>query len=264
MTILDNHVSKASWCCNYTDGNGWWKSKTNMDPDNSRYFDADGWLEGLQAMATWANQHKGVVAMSLRNEMRQVPVLNSIDDWYHHVQEAGTLVHRANPNVLVVVGGGLGGMDLSMVKTRQLDTSGWPGKHVWEFHAYSYSMLYPRISNWCWTVHDAYGMFAGFVLEQGNAHTGPLILSEFGLGMTDGPSNGFSDDDATYLRCLVQYMEDNDADWAAWALQGSYYVRDGTVDSDEGYGLLTKNWTTWRNPAYPAALGAMWNMTQGP
>lgn len=24
MTVLDNHVSKASWCCNFTDGNGWW------------------------------------------------------------------------------------------------------------------------------------------------------------------------------------------------------------------------------------------------
>ena len=59
-------------------------------------------------------------------------------------------------------------------------------------------------------------------------------------------------------------MENNDAEWAVWALQGSYYIRQGTVNYDESYGLLDGQWKDWRNPKFPAKLGKMWNVTQGP
>jgi endoglucanase len=221
-------------------------------------------LDGLQAMARWALDHPGIVAMSLRNEMRQIPVLNTVDDWYKYIAQAGSLVHATNPNVLVVVGGTLGGMDLSHVRTRMLDTTGWVGKHVWEFHAYSYSALFPRLFDWCWTVTGEYGWYDGFLLEQGKDWTAPLFLGEFGLGMADGSADGFTDSDSTYLGCLVDYMTNNDAEWSAWALQGSYYVRDGIVDYDEGFGLLTKDWSGWRNANFKTRLGAMWDMKQGP
>ncbi len=59
-------------------------------------------------------------------------------------------------------------------------------------------------------------------------------------------------------------MTGNDADWAVWALQGSYYVRNQQVDFDEYYGLLNHDWTDWRNPAFSGMLGNMWKQTQGP
>jgi hypothetical protein len=267
MTLLDNHVSRAGWCCNLTDGNGWWDTAFGYNKWNSQYFHTQEWLSGLQAMATWAKSHPGIVAMGLRNEIREFLLQGSVNgrkDWYDLVGQAGRLVHGANPDVLVVVGGTQSSTDLTHVRANMLDTSGWAGKHVWEMHAYSFTVTFPNLVNSCDVVRAEYGAFAGFVLEQGEAYTAPLILSEFGVGMTGGPAQGLNDQDRNYLSCLAGYMEDNDAEWAVWALQGSYYVRDGSVDKDEGWGVLDHDWSTWRNPDFPAMLGGMWKVTQGP
>ncbi|AEO69593.1 d8cc7db3-39c9-4e7d-9c62-00ad67213c40 [Thermothielavioides terrestris] len=269
MTILDNHVSKASWCCNLTDGNGWWDTAFGYNSFNSRYFHTADWLAGLQAMASWAaSSHPGVVAMSLRNELRAFLLqgLNGRADWYKYVQQAGDLVHATHPDVLVIVGGVQSATDLTHLRdgVGMLDTSGWAGKHVWEMHAYSFTVTFPDPFQSCDLVQAEYGAFVGFVLEQGKPYTGPLILSEFGVGMQGGPNDGLSDQDSRYLSCLVSYMQNNDADWAVWAVQGSYYVRDRTVDADESWGLLTHDWSDWRNPAFPGMLGDMWKMTQQP
>lgn len=269
VTILDNHVSKASWCCGLTDGNGWWDEGFGYNDWNSRFFNTRAWVRGLEAMAAWARSHPGVVAMSLRNEVREFLLQGSNgprDDWYRFIKEGGDAVHAANPDVLIVVGGTQSSTDLTHLRDgrRMLDTSGWPGKHVWEMHAYSFTVTFPDLFGNCDIVRTEYGLFSGFVLEQDKAYTGPLILSEFGVGMEGGDRDGLSEKDDRYLSCLVSYMEDNDADWAVWAIQGSYYVRDGQVDYDETWGLMNHNWTGWRNPAFPAKLGKMWNMTQGP
>lgn len=279
VTILDNHVSKASWCCNLTDGNGWWDDAFGYNTWNSRFFRTSDWLAGLQAMAAWAKAaHPGVAAMSLRNELREFLLQNlngGRADWYTYVKRGGDLVHATHPDVLVLVGGTQSTTDLLHLRSsvvggspggRMLDTSGWAGKHVWEMHAYSFTVTFPDAFQNCDIVKAQYGAFVGFVLEQGKRYTGPLILSEFGVGMEGGPAefNGLSEKDDRYLRCMVSYMENNDADWAVWAIQGSYYVRDKKVDSDESWGLVKHDWSGWRNPAFAGRLGKMWNVTQGP
>jgi hypothetical protein len=40
---LDNHVSKAMWCCSLTDGNSWF---------GDTYFDTNQWIRGLLYMAS--------------------------------------------------------------------------------------------------------------------------------------------------------------------------------------------------------------------
>lgn len=268
VTILDNHVSKAGWCCNLTDGNGWWDEAFGYNPWNSRYFKTREWLAGLQAMAAWAQAHRGVVGMSLRNEIRAFLLqdFNGRADWYKFVKEAGDLVHATHPDVLVIVGGVQSTTDLLHLRDggRMLDTSGWRGKHVWEMHAYSFTVTFPDAFKNCDIVKVQYGAFVGFVLEQGKPYTGPLILSEFGVGMQGGEFNGLSEKDDRYLRCLVSYMENNDADWAVWAIQGDYYVRDKMTNAEETWGLMNSNWTGWRNPAFPGMLRNMWKMTQQP
>jgi hypothetical protein len=270
LTILDNHVSKASWCCNLTDGNGWWDEAFGYNSWNSRFFHTQNWLTGLQAMAAWSLSHKGVVAMSLRNELRAFLLqdMNGRADWYRYIKQAGDLVHATNPDVLVVVGGVQSTTDLLHLRSGDaedmLDTSGWRGKHVWEMHAYSFTVTFPDAFKNCDIVKAQYGAFVGFVLEQGKAYTGPMILSEFGVGMEGGEFDGLSEKDDRYLNCLVSYMQNNDADWAVWAIQGSYYARDGKADADETWGLMNHNWTGWRNPAFPGKLGDMWKMTQQP
>ncbi|GAB1320814.1 Glycoside hydrolase family 5 domain-containing protein [Madurella fahalii] len=267
MTMLDNHVSKASWCCDLTDGNGWWDEAFGYNPWNSRFFHTQDWLTGLQSMAAWAQSHRGVVAMGLRNELRAFLLqdLNGRADWYRFVKQAGDLVHRTHPDLLVVVGGVQSSTDLLHIRTGDmLDTSGWPGKHVWEMHAYSFTVTFPDPFKNCDLVKAQYGLFSGFVLEQGKPYTGPLMMSEFGVGMTGGEFDGLNEQDNRYLECLVSYLESNDAEWAVWAIQGSYYVRQGNVDHDESWGLMDYEWKGWRNEGFPKRLKNIWQMTQGP
>ncbi|GJN66722.1 cellulase family protein [Purpureocillium lilacinum] len=267
MTVLDNHVSKASWCCDLGDGNGWWKDAKFYMKETSRYFDTTQWHEGLTAMATWSRSRPGVIGLSLRNELRasvlQIPFAPKT--WLDYMPTAARLVHAAAPDALVITGGINGGTDLSPLRTvGVMDTDGWVSKRVWEAHAYSFTITTPSFGI-CSLLKTEYGGLFGFVLEQGKgALTGPLFLSEFGVGMTGGPHDGLSDDDYKYLTCLVEYMESNDADWALWAIQGSYYVRGGTVDFNETWGALDYSWQDWRNPAFKSMLGKMLDVTQGP
>ncbi|KFA75266.1 hypothetical protein S40288_00156 [Stachybotrys chartarum IBT 40288] len=265
MTILDNHVSRAGWCCNLDDGNGWWRDAPIYLPVNSQYFVTQDWLDGLQVMARWAASRPGVVGVSLRNELRahvtQYPWAEAT--WFDRMPRAARIVHEANPNVLVILGGHNGGTDLTWLRDRALDTSGWAGKNVWEAHSYSFTVTTPNFGS-CDVERVQYGALFGFVLEQDHRSVGPLFLSEFGVGMQGGPNSGLDDDDFQYLTCLVEYMENNDADWALWAIQGSYYVREGAINRDEGYGALDNSWTGWRNTAFKAMLGNMFEQTQEP
>lgn len=265
MTILDNHVSRASWCCDLDDGNGWWSDAPVYAASNSRFFDHDEWLAALQAVALWTRGNPAVVGLSLRNERRATwtQVLFAPGAWYPRMSSAARAVHEANPDALVVVGGINGGADLSPLRARAMDVSGWREKHVWETHEYPFTVTTPNLGS-CELTKANYGLLYGFVLEQDKAYTGPLWLSEFGVNMQGGPNDGLSDGDLSYLACLVSYMENNDADWALWALQGSYYVRDGVVDKDETWGALDRAWAGWRNPRFRELLGRMFDVSQGP
>ncbi|KAL7626343.1 hypothetical protein AAE478_003115 [Parahypoxylon ruwenzoriense] len=267
MTILDNHVSKASWCCNIDDGNGWWDEGFGYNDMNSRYFKTQEWLQGLEAMATWAKSQPGVVGMGLRNEVREwlLQGLNARDDWYDYMTQAATRVHGANPDVLILIGGTQSSTDLTHIRVnRGLDFSGWAGKHVWEWHAYSFTVTFAAALGNCDVLKQAYGLFDGFVLEQGRSYTAPLILSEFGFGMVGGPNDGLTDNDKKYFDCLKDYVTGNDAEWALWAVQGSYYVREGNVGAEETWGLLDKDWAGLRNAKLPEMLAPMFQVTQGP
>lgn len=227
------------------------------------------WLDGLTAMATWAQGQTGVVGLSLRNELRQTPLLQDLngphDDWYRYVTAGATQVHAAFPAALILVGGTWGATDLSFVRTRPLDTTAWAGKHVWEMHAYEFSWLFAPWAASCALVRTAYGFYGGFVLEAGLPSTGPLFLSEFGLGLQGGPRHGgLSDAGAAYFDCLRGYLAGNDADWALWALQGSYYVRDGRAEYDEPWGLMNQNWTGVRNDQFLPLMADLFKVTQGP
>lgn len=265
MTILDNHVSKAKWCCDLDDGNGWWSDAPGYLDANSRYFDHQNWLNGLRDMATWARCKPGIVGMSLRNELRahitQIPTAASV--WLKNMPEAAANVHAANPDVLVILGGLNGGTDLTPLRDHKLDTSRWAGKNVWEAHSYSFTITTPDFGS-CDVRKVNYGLLFGFVLEQGKDNTGPFFLSEFGVGMTGGDKDGLNDKDSKYLSCLVDYMSDNDADWSLWAVQGSYYVRDGQLDHEETWGALDYAWSDWRNPKFKGMLGKMPEVSQFP
>ena len=251
--ILDNHVSKAQWCCNQTDGNGWF-GVPGANLDDSRYFDIPNWINGLKAVAGFAATQPNVIAMSLRNELR--PLITDPegghDIWYKYIQQGAEAISSTNSELLIVVGGVMYAVDLSFIGSQMLDTSSFPNKLVWEFHWYSGTI---SINN-CNLETSAIGSLSGYLLTQNKPYTAPLWLSEFG---TDQGSP-----DTDYLSCLSNYMSGNDADWAVWALQGSYYIRQGNVEAEETWGLLDKNWNDSRNPNFSALLGKMWDQQQGP
>ena len=260
MVILDNHNSHASWCCSTTDGNGWWASASGYNAANSQYFDTDNWLAGLSAMATFAASYSNVVGMSLRNELRAVGTQdeNNHADWYTYIKEGASSIHSANSDLLVVVGGVNYAIDLSYLYSNPIDKSalGLADKMVWEFHSYQWSNS--DYTN-CATYATLLGSQVGYLLVQNEAYTGPLWLSEFGWAQVST-----STAEQEYRNCLVQYMESNDADWSVWALQGSYYVRSGTVNYDETYGLLKTDWSGWRNSSWISSIGSMWTLNQTP
>ncbi|KAF2183945.1 glycoside hydrolase family 5 protein [Zopfia rhizophila CBS 207.26] len=268
--ILDNHVSKASWCCNLEDGNGWWDTAPVYIAANSRYFNTQNWLKGLENIAKFAASHPAVAGIGLRNELRAVPVLqdgNGHSDWYNLVSQGASMVHNANKDLLIMIGGVMSSTDSSFLRSKPLDRSPFGDKVVWEWHQYTFSPPWIISFKNCAVWKTAIGGFTGFLLEQNKDYTGPLWLSEFGFGMTGGPperSGIGTEDDYNYLKCIVEYVTGNDGDWALWALQGNYYVRDGEVNRDEGWGLVNSDWTTWRNPAVKEVLGKMWDVTQGP
>ncbi|CAJ2507042.1 Uu.00g082280.m01.CDS01 [Anthostomella pinea] len=267
-TILDNHVSKASWCCNIDDGNGWWDEGFGYNDANSRFFKTQNWLDGLQAMAEWSASQPGVIGMGLRNEVREwllQGTFNDRADWYSFMTQGAERVHGANADLLVIMGGTQSATDLTHLRTvGTLDWTAWTGKHVWEWHAYDFTVTFALAKGDCPLLKQTWGLFDGFVLEQGQDYTAPLILSEFGFGMTGGPDDGLTDDDKAYLDCLKEYVTGNDGEWALWALEGSYYVREGTVNYDEGFGLMDFDWNGLRNPNVTALLAPMLEVTQGP
>jgi hypothetical protein len=58
---LDNHISKAEWCCNSGDGNSWF---------GDTYFDVANWKRGLNYMAEHGKNWPALVSIGLRNELR--------------------------------------------------------------------------------------------------------------------------------------------------------------------------------------------------
>lgn len=178
MVLLDNQVSRPGWCCGDTDGNGFWGDK---------YLDPESWKTGLKVVATTFKNCSNVVAMSLRNELRGGR--SNQNDWYKYMQQGGDVIRSANPDLLIVVGGLGYATDLSFLKTKHLGSS-LRDKLVYEVHWYSWfsSLPYadPDFNKVCAADMKRVEKGAGFVIGEGQAYTGPLIVSEWGVDESPG------------------------------------------------------------------------------
>ncbi|KAG9446417.1 hypothetical protein H6P81_012545 [Aristolochia fimbriata] len=247
MVILDNHISKPGWCCSNSDGNGFFGDK---------YLDPDLWIAGLTRVATMFNGSANVVGMSLRNEPRG-PKQN-ISSWYKYMQKGAEAVHAANPNVLVILSGLNFDRDLTFLSRKQMTVT-FTGKVVFEYHWYAFSdgqaWRDGNPNQVCGTLTKNMMRQGGFLLDQG----WPLFLSEFG-----GDQRGINVNDNRFLSCFFGVAAELDLDWAFWALQGSYYLRQGVMGMDETYGALSWDWCQPRNPAFIHRLSALQSPFRGP
>ncbi|KAK3142278.1 hypothetical protein QOZ80_4BG0344520 [Eleusine coracana subsp. coracana] len=247
MVILDNQMTTPGWCCSKTDGNGFFGDK---------YFDPDEWLKGLSAMAKIFKNTENVVGMSLRNELRG-PNQN-ISLWYRYMQLGAEAVHASNPNVLVILSGLDYDKTLSFLLAKKVGIS-FTGKLVYEQHWYGFSdggnWEFQNQNDVCGMVIDSIRTKGLFLLQQG----WPLFFSEFGFDMS-----GTHIGDNRYLTCFLSVAAEMDLDWAIWALQGSYYIREGILAYDESYGLLSWDWCTARNPSFIKRINSLQSPFQGP
>ncbi|KAL5747583.1 hypothetical protein ACOSP7_024592 [Xanthoceras sorbifolium] len=241
MVVLDNHVSNPKWCCADNDGNGFF-GDTDFDPQE--------WERGLVDVAQQFTNKTQVVAMSLRNELRG-PRQNP-SDWYKYISEGAKLVHGVNPDVLVVVSGLSYGTDLSFLKNQPLGVN-LDNKLVYESHWYSWTIVNKDCAESKQVVYD----HSGFVMDGDNPV--PLFLGEFGIDQ-----RGTSEADNKFFNCFMEYAAQYDFGWSLWALQGSYYLREGQLEHEEVFGVLNANWDTIRNPEFIKRLQSLEKFGQGP
>ncbi|KAK2973770.1 hypothetical protein RJ640_018978 [Escallonia rubra] len=251
MVVLDNQMTTPMWCCSDDDGNGFFGDK---------YFNPKEWLRGLAIVAKRYKDTSMVVAMSLRNELRG-PRQNETE-WYRYVRKGALTIHHANPNLLVLVSGLAYDTDFTFLKTKPLGLK-LDKKLVYEAHRYSFTdsqsdlWLNQSVNQVCDMVITEVKNKTGFLATGSNP--APLFVSEFGVNQM-----GVNQADNLFLGCFLAYLAELDLDWALWALQGSYYLRQGSLDTEETYGMLTANWTQLRSPQFHQKLQLIQQKIQDP
>ncbi|KAI1264367.1 glycoside hydrolase superfamily [Xylariaceae sp. FL1019] len=230
---LDNHVSKASWCCSPLDGNSWF---------NDTYFNVDNWTRGLSFMADRAQNWTSLTSMALRNELR-IPLTDiqlsdsyNWETWYKYMRQGADAIHSANADTLIFLSGLNSDKNLSAVvegtallpgsQTFSLDDySGYGDKIVLELHEYA-NILGTPSSNCTVLTDQLYD--AGFsTLSSSAVNTLPMVVTEFGFVQNSSLAQD------PYPKCILDYFTSQHTGWMIWSLSGSYYIREGTQDYDE-------------------------------
>jgi endoglucanase len=236
MVILDNHVSRADWCCSETDGNGLWYN--NDYPESS-------WLADWRAMAARYRHQPWVVGADLRNELRNGATWGGADpklDWHLAAERGGEAVLVANPQFLVFVESpdystNFAGFDKLPVKL--------PVRHrlVYSPHAYYNGKQTPSSFE---ELKRAYDQRTMFLLHTEPAV--PLWVGEFGACQTLTCG-----EEADWFRNFIRLLQENpQISWSYWPLNGtqsSGITR--KYDTLETFGLLT---TDYRHMAAPKII----------
>jgi endoglucanase len=232
MVILDNHVSRADWCCKDDDGNGLWY---NAD------YPEEKWLADWRAIVLRYKKQPWVVGADLRNELRSGAQWGGADprvDWYAAAVRGGNTVLAANPNLLVMVEGPEYSTNFTAFASLPLVLK-IPNRLVYSPHAYSTPAhtfaSYDELKH----VFDAR---AGFLV-----HTEPgvpLWVGEFGncQSLDCGA-------ESQWFLWFIQYLKENDLSWGYWPLNGtqsSGYSR--TYDALETFGLLAPDYQHIASP----------------
>jgi endoglucanase len=227
MVILDNHVSRADWCCSETDGNGLWY--------NDEYPEAK-WLADWETIARRYRKQPWVVGADLRNELRNGAAWGGADaklDWHAAAERGGKSVLAANPQLLIMVEGpeystNFAGVDKLPVKL--------PVKHRLVYSPHAYSIEGHTFANYE-ELKQAYDARAAFLLHAEPAV--PLWVGEFGT-CQDLNCDGNSD----WFRLFMRLLQENELlSWSYWPLNGTQSSGESRkYDAVEKYGLLSSDY----------------------
>jgi endoglucanase len=233
MVILDNHVSRADWCCSETDGNGLWY---NAD------YPEEHWLADWQTIAHRYRNQPWVVGADLRNELRSGAAWGGSDpklDWHAAVERGATSVLAGNSRLLIMVESpeystnftGFDKLPVKLPVPQRLVHS----PHAYHDQGHSFA-TYEEMK-------QAYEARVGFLLHAQPAV--PLWIGEFGTCQDlDCGSN------SAWFRMFIRLLQENpDLSWSYWALNGtqsSGITR--KYDAAEPYGLLSPDYRSIAAP----------------
>ena len=228
LIILDNHVSRADWCCKDDDGNGLWY--------NADYPEAK-WLADWQNIVRRYKNQPWVIGADLRNELRSNAQWGGPDpklDWHAAAERGGNAVLAVNPNLLIFVESPDYSTDFSAFGKLPV-TLNVANRLVYSPHAYAFSNSDYQFNSYD-EIKQVYDARAGYLLHAQPAV--PLWVGEFGTCQTMDCGNG-----GQWFTWFVQYLRENNLSWCYWPLNGmqsSGYSR--TYDTVETYGLLSPDY----------------------
>ena len=227
MVILDNHVSRADWCCSETDGNGLWY--------NAEYSEKN-WLSDWGKIAHRYRNQPWVVGADLRNELRNGAAWGGSDpkrDWHAAAERGGKAVLAANPQLLIMVEGpeystNFAGFDKLPVNL--------PVEHRLVYSPHAYNIEGHSFADYD-DLKKTYEARAGFLLHAEPAV--PLWIGEFGTcqDLNCGANSG-------WFRLFMRYLQENELlSWSYWPLNGTQSSgQSRKYDAVETYGLLTPDY----------------------
>lgn len=229
LVVLDNHVSRADWCCSETDGNGLWY--------NAAYPESS-WLADWQTIARRYRNQPWVVGADLRNELRSGAAWGGSNprlDWHAAAERGGKAVLHANPNLLIMVESPHYSTDFTGFDKLPVRL---PVSHrlVYSPHAY-YDENHRAAS--LDELKQGYEARAGFLLHTQPA--APLWIGEFGACQNlDCGAN------SDWLKMFLQLLRDNELlSWSYWPLNGTQSSgQSRKYDALESYGLLSGDYRT--------------------
>lgn len=192
------------------------------------------------------------MSMSLRNEPREptsaaAKSTYNWQSWYTYVRQGADAIHTANADVLIFLSGL--GFDTTLTPVVQ-GTALTPGSGRFalsDFAGYGADKLVLELHNYensATSCSSLQGNLNGNGFSALAANKFPVMLTEFGFQMDASTWKG------VYASCLASFLPAQKAGWFIWVLAGSYYIRSGTQDYEEGWGLLSHDWSTWRSPSY--------------
>jgi endoglucanase len=226
LVILDNHMSRADWCCDESDGNGLWY--------NAEYAE-EKWLVDWQTIVRRYKHQRWVIGADLRNELRSGAQWGGSDprlDWHAAAERGGNAVLAANSKLLVFVESPQYSTDFTGFDKLPVVLK-IPNRLVYSPHAYAPAnhafQSYEELKQ----VYDAR---AGFLLrvEPGV----PLWVGEFGTCQTLDCG-----DNSRWFQWFIRYLAENNLSWSYWPLNGTQSSGvSRTYDTLETYGLLSPDY----------------------
>ncbi|KAK7736140.1 hypothetical protein SLS53_007167 [Cytospora paraplurivora] len=194
-----------------------------------------------------ASAWTALTSMSLRNEPRTPADNTTLADetynweyWYEYVKEGASSINTANPDPLIF----LSGLDFDTWLTPVVEkTALTPGNGTFSYSDFPANKMVLELHNYENSVSSCSSLESSLYSDGFEALNTTADVNHFPVVVTEW---GFEQDNTTWLepytQCLEEYLPAQKAGWMIWVLAGSYYIRSGSQDFDETWGLLTHDW----------------------